>query len=200
MIKNIVFDIGNVLAEFCWEEFLGSFGFSEEVFQKVAKATAMNEDWNELDRGILPVEAVIDLFVENDPSVEKEIRTAFADMTRILKRLDYAIPWIKELKERGYHVYYLSNFFDKVFRECIDTLDFFPYLDGGIMSYTVSLIKPDYAIYQTLFERYGLLPEECVFLDDRMVNCEAARELGMQAIQFGTYEQARTDLEKVLSE
>lgn len=200
MIKNIVFDIGNVLAEFCWEEFYRSFGFSEEVFQKVAKATAMNEDWNELDRGVMPVEAVVDLFVENDPSVEAEIRMALRDFSGILKRLDYAIPWIEDLKGRGYRVYYLSNFFDKVRRECMDTLDFMSHMDGGIMSYTVQLIKPDYLIYEELLKRYDLNPQECVFIDDREVNCQSARELGMTAIQFQNVSQAKEALNQLLSE
>ena len=53
MIKNIVFDIGNVLAGFAWEDFYRSFGYSEEIFEKLADATVRSPFWNEIDRGNL---------------------------------------------------------------------------------------------------------------------------------------------------
>ena len=52
-------------------------------------------------------------------------------------------------------------------------------------------IKPDSGIYQCLLEKYGLRAEECLFFDDREENVAAARELGIQAVQFETYEQAK---------
>ena len=197
MIKNIIFDIGNVLTVFCWEEYFRSFGFSEEVFQKIAGATAQNEAWNEYDRGVLSDEEVVELFIKQAPEVEKEIRMVTANLENILKRCDYAIPWILELKEKGYKVYYLSNFFEKAERECAKALDFIPYTDGGILSYKEKLIKPDAAIYELLMERYGLEAEECVFLDDRADNCEAARKLGWQAICFKSQAQAKEELSKM---
>jgi putative hydrolase of the HAD superfamily len=52
-------------------------------------------------------------------------------------------------------------------------------------------IKPDPGIYQDLLEKYDLRAEECLFFDDREDNVEAARELGIQAVQFESYEQAK---------
>jgi len=51
MIDTIVFDIGNVLAHFCWEDYLVDCGYSQEVIDKVSKATVLSPLWNELDRG-----------------------------------------------------------------------------------------------------------------------------------------------------
>jgi len=194
MIKNIIFDIGNVLTVFCWEKFMKSFGYSEEVFEKIANASARNDAWNEFDRGVLTAEEVVDLFVKNEPSVEKEIRHVFEDIGAILERCDYAIPWILDLKKAGYKVYYLSNFFRKAEVECAGALDFIPYMDGGILSYKEKLIKPDAPIYELLMERYGLEASECVFLDDREINCEGARNVGMKAICFKNQTQAIEEL------
>ena len=62
MVRNVVFDIGNVLAGFCWQEFYKSFGYSEEVFGKLADATVRSTFWNEMDRGKLSDEQLLEGF------------------------------------------------------------------------------------------------------------------------------------------
>ena len=198
MIKNIVFDIGNVLAGFIWEDFYHSFGYSDEIFEKLADATVRSTFWNEMDRGKLTDEELLEGFIRNDPSIEKELREVFQNVNGMIKRYDYAIPWIKELKERGFHVYVISNFAHKAHEECIDALDFLSEVDGGILSYQVQLIKPSPEIYRLLCSRYGLKAEECVFIDDLPKNVEAARKEGMQGIVFENLEQAKKALESVL--
>ncbi|RHO85660.1 hypothetical protein DW061_13955 [Ruminococcus sp. AF42-9BH] len=59
MIKNIIFDIGNVLAAFDWEGNLKKFGFSDEEYEAIADAVYRSEDWNEMDRGVMTTEEVI---------------------------------------------------------------------------------------------------------------------------------------------
>lgn len=198
MIKNIVFDIGNVLAGFIWQDFYHSFGYSDEIFEKLADATVRSTFWNEMDRGKLTDEELLEGFVKNDPSIEKELREVFQNVNGMIKRYDYAIPWIKELKERGFHVYVISNFAHKAHEECIDALDFLSEVDGGILSYQVQLIKPSPEIYRLLCSRYGLKAEECVFIDDLPKNVEAARKEGMHGIVFENLEQAKKALESVL--
>ena len=179
MIKNIVFDIGNVLTYYTWESHIHSFGFSEAVRERVIRATVKSEAWNEFDRGVLNDEEVIGLLVQNDPGVEKEIRRMMENVGGLVSKADYAIPWIQELKGKGYHVYYLSNFSFKAEKECSHALDFMPYMDGGILSCKEKLIKPQPEIYARLLEIYDLIADECVFLDDLDVNVRAAKaEIG----------------------
>ncbi len=184
MIKNIVFDIGNVLAGFAWEDFYRSFGYSEEMFEKLADATVRSPFWNEMDRGKLSDEELLEGFIKNDSSIEKEIREVFENVEEIIQRFDYAIPWIRELKEKGYHIYVISNFSRKAHVECIKALDFLEEIDGEILSYQVKLIKPSPEIYQLLCSKYNLKAEECVFIDDLPKNVEAARKEGMKGLIF----------------
>lgn len=199
MIKNVVFDIGNVLAGFAWKEFYRSFGFSDEIFEKLADATVRSDFWNEMDRGKLTDDQLLEGFIQNDPSIEKEIRQVFADVTDMILRYDYAIPWLRELKERGYRVYYISNFAHKAHVECEKALDFLAEMDGGILSYQDKLIKPDPEIYRLLLSRYGLKAEECVFIDDTEKNILAAQKEGMKGILFHTLEQTKEELNHLLS-
>lgn len=197
MIKNIVFDIGNVLTYYTWNKHIHSFGFPEEICEKVAAATVKSREWAEFDRGVMSTEEVVETLVKNDPEVETEIRRFTSDMSGLVEKADYAIPWIKELKEKGYKVYYLSNFSDKARKECADALDFLSYTDGGILSYQDKMVKPEPEIYKCLLERYQLKAEECVFLDDLEENIEAAKAQGMQGIVFTSKEEAEAGLEKL---
>lgn len=197
MITAIIFDIGNVLVDFCWEEYLDGFPFPANIKRRIAEATVLNDAWNEFDRGFYPEEELVRGFVRNAPDIEKEIRQVFGNIHDMLRRRDYAIPWIQELKAMGMKVYYLSNFSEKAARECADTIDFIPYTDGGILSYEEKIVKPDPKIYRLLLSRYGLIPEQCVFFDDREENCEAARKLGIHGVRFTARENAIEELKKL---
>lgn len=197
MIRNIVFDIGNVLTDFRWKEFLEDKGFDEEMIRRIGKASLHSPVWQELDRGEWDREKLMQEFIKLDPEIERELHIAYDDVHGMVTPRAYTIPWIKELKEKGCRIYYLSNFSYKAHMECAEALDFIPYTDGGILSYQERLIKPDPAIYRLLLERYGLKAEECVFIDDLEVNVEAARAEGFAGIVFRTREQVVEELERL---
>ena len=199
MIKNVVFDIGNVLAVFAWKEFYDNFGYSEEINEKLANATVRSTLWNELDRGKMTDEELLEGFIANDPSIEGQIRQVFEDITNMILRYDYAIPWLKELKGRGYGVYYISNFSHRAHIQCAEALDFLKEMQGGILSYQEKVIKPSPEIYQLFLARYGLKARECVFLDDTPANVEAAQKEGMKGIIFRDLIQAKAELEQLLA-
>lgn len=67
-------------------------------------------------------------------------------------------------------------------------------VDGKVVSGFVNMIKPQPEIYKCLLEKYNLVPSECVFIDDRMDNVEAARQVGINGIQFAGYEAANNEL------
>lgn len=197
MIKNIIFDIGNVLAGFTWRDFFAGFGCDEETIERLAAATVKDPMWNEIDRGAWSDKELLEGFIRNDPSLEKELRRVFENIHGIVVKYDYAIPWVLSLKEAGYRCYYLSNFSRKAHAECADALDFLKYMDGGILSYQDKLIKPDPKIYELLLDRFGLRAEECVFMDDTEKNLLQAEQLGIHTILFLDREQAVTELEKL---
>lgn len=200
MIKAVIFDIGNVLTDFAWQEMYKEKGLGGETFDRVAKATVQSPYWCELDRGIMTFSEVMDKFVSLDSEMEDEIRRVLADMHGIVTGRSYAVPWVCSLKKQGLKVYVLSNFSEKIWKECIDALEFYEFTDGGIISYKEHLIKPDQAVYQLLLERYGLCADECVFIDDLEENVKAARLCGINGIVFKNYEQAKKELNDMLKD
>lgn len=198
MIRNIIFDIGNVLVDFCWQDHIRHCGFQGETADRIGKAMMESPQWAEIDRGVWTMEELLAAFIANDPPLENEIRAVFADLSTLLRERNGSVPWIRSLKAEGYRVYYLSNFSARVEKEAGAELSFLKEMDGGILSYREHLIKPDPAVYRLLMDRYGLLAEESVFLDDTPENVEAARALGMQGIVVESQEQAKDVLREVL--
>lgn len=197
MIKTIIFDIGNVLVDFAWEPFYKSFGFKEEIFERLANATVRSDVWNELDRGEWSMEKIIDAFIANDPGIEEEIRRVFQDTGNILVKREYAIPWIHHLRKLGYQVLYLSNMGEDTHIKCKEALAFMEHMDGGVLSYEFKIVKPDVRIYQALIEKYNVIPEESVFVDDTLKNVIAARELGFCAIHATSHAEVLGEFEKI---
>lgn len=194
MIRNLIFDIGNVLTDFRWKEFLEDKGFDETMIRRIAAASVQTPVWAEMDRGIWTEEQLMAAFVEADPGIETELHQAYDDIRGMVTIRDYTIPLLRELRENGYRLFYLSNFSRKAEVECADSLAFLPYMDGGILSYREKLIKPEPEIYQCLLERYGLAAGECVFVDDVPANVEGAKNQGIPAILFQSKEQMLEDL------
>lgn len=190
MITTLIFDIGNVLAGFTWKEHFASFGYGDDMVERIGRATVKNPVWNEMDRGVMEDEAIIEKFVEADPEIEQDIRKVLGNVASMVVRLDYAVPWIEELKKKGYRTLYLSNFSRKASIECADALDFIPHMDGGILSFEEKVIKPMPEIYQLLIDRYRLVPQECVFMDDTSANLAGAQKFGIHTVHFTSREEA----------
>ena len=77
MIKNIVFDVGNVLVYFRWKELMKELSFSEEIIHKLEKDMINNPYWKEFDRGVMPEEDIINEFKKANQGLEKEIDLFF---------------------------------------------------------------------------------------------------------------------------
>ena len=198
MIKNIIFDVGNVLVSYDPDACMEALGFDEKTRDAVNAAVFRNPIWDESDRGVLSPEELLERFIANAPEYADEIRLARNSAVRMHDLLPYAVDWVKNLKERGYHLYILSNFSKYAQEACAYKMEFLPYMDGVVFSYECKMIKPEPYIYQYLLDTYHLNPDECVFLDDREVNIEAAHKAGMHGIVFRNYEQGSAALEQLL--
>lgn len=196
MIKNIILDVGKVLVEWEPETAFRKLGFDEETSRIVAEATVLSPDWNELDRSALSDEEFLAKFIGKAPEYEKEIRRMWDNIGLPIYQYKYSRPWIQRMKQNGYRVYILSNYPRWTYENTTEALSFLKDVDGAVFSFQVQQIKPEPEIYRSLLEKYGLKPEECVFLDDRQENIDAAAAQGIAGIRFTTYEAAIGALEK----
>ena len=183
-IRNVVFDIGGVLADFRVKEFLAAKGFDGPMIKRILKASIMTPYWGSFERGELTEEEALRGFAGTDPEIEDELRRAYSRVDGMLTGREYAIPLMKALKEAGCGVYYLSNYSRKAYYECGESLSFMPYMDGGMVSFRVGMTKPDPEMYRMFLREYGLEADECIFVDDTAENVDVAEELGFHGIVF----------------
>ena len=198
MIRNIVFDIGMVLLGFDPWSAVRSL-YDEETSKRIMNAIFGTGYWNELDRAVLSEEQILELFYSAEPGLKKEIKHVFDNVDRSVRKQSWPIPLIDGLREKGYGVYYLSNMSEHMIDAGRDAFDFVSHMDGGIFSCHVKMIKPDPGIYKALFDKYGLVPEECLFIDDVPDNIAMAKKLGMKGIVFEDYGHFMADLDKALT-
>lgn len=196
MIKQVVFDIGNVLTDFQWREVLESCGFSKEAKEALARGIFQNALWLEYDRGVMGDEAVTRALRDNCAGYEKEFDCLYEHFTDLVAERAYSAPLLKRLKKNGYGVYILSNYGDTMYRSNAVRFAFLKLADGGIFSYQEKLLKPDPDIYRLLLSRYGLKAEECLFLDDMPANTQGARDVGMEAETVNSEETVMAALKK----
>ncbi len=198
MIKNVIFDIGNVLMSFDGKNY-GATYFKDKAMAKLLQE-AINSFrlWDRCDKGDREVEEVIEEFSKTVKGHEDMAREAVYASLDFVLHVDYAIPWINELHTAGYKVYFLSNYNKYLRDKKPEILDFIPYMDGGVFSCDVQLLKPDRRIYEALLDKYNLAAEECIFLDDREENIAGGCALGMAGIVVESYEQAYSELKRIL--
>ena len=109
MIRTVIFDIGNVLVRFDYMTFIRNLLKDEKAVEHVNNAIWFTGYWNELDRG-QDTDLMLKKMIEKEPDYEEQIRLTFDRVGECIFMEDYAIPWIDELKEKGYQVLYLSNY------------------------------------------------------------------------------------------
>ena len=199
MIRNMVFDIGNVLMDFRWKEYMRSlFGENEALIQTINQGIWHNGCWAAMDKGEMDGAATLRSAVAFAPQYEKEIKLTLDRVAHAFHKFEYSIPWIQELKRMGLNVYYLSNYSAFSVAANPDVLNFIPYMDGGVFSFEVKAVKPEPEIYRCLCEKFGLKPEECLFTDDVPANVKGAQACGFQGIVFEGYEKTYPLIMKAL--
>ena len=189
MKKTVIFDIGNVLIRFRWIDFIHELFDDEEVIRGVEDAMWMTGLWTELDRGIVREDLILEDILSRRPEHAEAIRKTFDNIGKAVERCDYAVPWVRSIKAAGHQVLFLSNYSDILRRSNEDVLNFLQYMDGGIFSCDVGMIKPDPSIFQRLCDEYELNPRSCLFVDDNKANVRAANAFGLPAVRFKDYEQ-----------
>lgn len=182
MVKNVIFDIGNVLLNYNPEEYLKTKIKAADKVLEIHKQVFQSEEWAMLDRGTLTEKEAIDIIANRNKKNDSFIKLAFENWYELLTPIEASVEILKELKNAKYKVYFLSNFHLLAFKEVKRKFEFFKLFDGGVVSYEEKLIKPEEDIYKRIIEKYELKPEESIFIDDVQANIEEAKKLNFNTI------------------
>ena len=184
MIRNIVFDMGNVIIRFDRDAFIDRFGVTEEERKILLREIFLSPEWVMMDRGTLTDEQAADILCPRVPEHLRDIaRKLIGFWDRPIIEVEGIYPLIEELKSKGYGIYLLSNASCRQpdYWQRVPASRFF---DGTLISYSVKLVKPMPEIYEKFFETFSLKREECFFIDDSPANIEASLYVGMPGAVF----------------
>lgn len=187
MIKNIVFDVGNVIARYEPEKMLSGFCLTPDEIEECMKYVFRTKYWADADRGLGWHDEVLLPCIEKlSPKCAdtvKEICFPHDFEQKYMPAIEGMDGVLKNLKDRGYKLYVLSNF-GFGFHNFAPHIKAFAYCDGLFPSCDYLLLKPEREIYEKFFEVFSLNPSECLFIDDTLANIEGGRNCGMDGIQF----------------
>jgi putative hydrolase of the HAD superfamily len=206
MRRALISDFGGVLTSPLQDGFLAYQEESGVSLENLGRAMARaSEEHGEhplfvLERGEISAR-------EFRARIEPHLEDGF-DLTRLstlyFERMQpnrAMIEFVRELRGRGLRTALLTNNvreWEPLWRAKLPEID--ELFEVVVDSAFVGLRKPDPAIYELTLARLGLAGEECVFVDDLEVNCEAARGLGMTAVRFERAEQAIPELRSALAD
>ncbi|MBB6479233.1 HAD family hydrolase [Spirochaeta isovalerica] len=198
MIKNIIFDLGNVLIDFQPYSYLVSQGCSTAEADFLYEEIFRSAEWVELDRGTISAKQAIEAIKKRNPGQEILI-DRFSDFMPILTQIEENTVLLDDLKSEGYRLFYLTNYHEELFSRTKEAYSFFDHFEGGVVSAHVKKIKPDPEIFTILLGKHNLIPEETLFIDDSLANAEAAEKLGMEVIHLEKPEMLKEELNSRLS-
>ena len=200
MIKNIISDIGNVLYEFDTNGFLLKY-IDEDDRDSFFKNTFGDKNWNLMDKGEMSFEDSRKYFIDKCPKYKDVLNKLFDSfLTLCLNKHHNNISLLKEYKDRGYNIYYLSNMPSETFEALRKETDFFDNTCvGGVVSAHINMIKPNRDIYEYFLNKFNLNGCDCLFIDDNIKNVNAASEVGINAAELKRIDDMHTILKEILN-
>jgi 2-haloacid dehalogenase len=198
-MKNIIFDLGNVLIK--WDPnvvYKRYFANNMAKMRRFYKETEIYQANAQMDRGRPFQEALAELS-NKFPHYHEPIhlwKTAWLDM--VGGPINDSIKILKSLYFDNYQLYALTNFAAETFFTHIRHNKRYAFLNcfrDIVVSGVEHVIKPELEIYKILLERNKLDPENCIFIDDTQINLLPAQNLGMTTIKFISPEQLKDQLE-----
>ena len=191
-IKNVVFDMGQVLLRFDRDRVIGRLGLPKEDEKTLMNEVFLSKEWELMDWGETTDEAAAESICARLPArLHEPVRQIVLHWDEPIEPVPGMAELVGELKRAGYGVYLLSNASHRQpeYWARVPGAELF---DGGVISAEIGYVKPEREIYQALLERYGLKAEECFFVDDTPLNVVGAMRCGMDGAVFhGNMEELR---------
>ena len=194
---NVVFDLGGVVLS--WDPVKLAAQVCEDPGEKEKLYTGFfsHPDWLELDRGVLNRDAAITRGADRMGISRKKISDFLGRVPSSLVSIEDTIELVRQVKEAGHKLFILSNMHTASIDYLEKRYSFFDLFDGQVISCRIQMVKPEAEIYQYLLEEHNLEAENTVFIDDTVINLQAASKFGMKTILFESPSQCEEELRRI---
>ena len=181
MIKNIIFDLGNIIINGTHSSIIKQYAKDEEEKEFIENKFLKAPEWNLLDTGIITNDdAIVEIQKRTNKRFHKLIEITLHEWYKKLTVNKDIVDIARKLKVKNYKLYVLSNMAKATYKYIKET-DFFEFCEGVVISAYENIKKPDEKIFKILLDRYNLNAMECLFIDDDDTNKSyiTAKKLGI---------------------
>ena len=195
VIKNVVFDVGNVLVP--WDPAgieRKAFGEGRVEAEGFVPPLRGNPTWLAVNRGELSLEEAKAVYVAEQGFTPQEIDALWEALYAAFPLITETRAMMDELKAAGYRLFAITDNVHEIVAQLKRDYDFFDMFEVAAVSAELGFLKPDPRIYRWLLETGGIEAGESVFLDDVQRNVDGAKAVGMEACLFTTAAKARENL------
>ena len=183
-LTTVVFDLGGVLID--WDPrhlYRQLFDDPDEMESFLAEVTTA--EWNAHQDAGRPWAEAVEMLVAEHPEKRELIEAFHRRWPEMLAgEIPGSVAVLADLRAAGVRLVALSNWSAEMFPVALERFDFLAWFEGIVISGDVGVNKPDRRIFEHLAQRFGVAPQQTVFVDDSAANIDTARELGFCALQF----------------
>ena len=197
-ITNTVFDLGAVLLHWSPEQIAAEFVSDREQQQLLLDQVFHHRDWQRLDLGEINEAQAIQCFADNTGLPRSQIVKLIAFIKEFLVPKPETVELLQELRDRGHRIFCLSNICTEIYQHVAARYPFFREFEDVIVSAEVKLAKPDPEIFRYMLQRFGIRPEQTLFIDDMPANVQSAARLGIRTVRFTEISDCRRAIRHII--
>jgi len=197
-VRNVIFDLGGVVLDWNPDRILESYYADPESRAVMKTELFLHADWIQMDRGMVTEPEALARLQRRTNRPERELAGLFDAIRGSLEPKADTVALLQNLVRRQVPLYCLSNMAASTFAYLRERHAFWDAFQGIVISGEVKMMKPEREIFEYLLGRYGLSPEETVFVDDSAPNIEAAQAIGLSTIWFRDARRCEIELEQLL--
>ncbi|MBE6664041.1 MAG: HAD family phosphatase [Ruminococcaceae bacterium] len=200
-IKNVIFDFGQVLVHFEPSYMVGAYVSDNDDKALLEEVVFDRLYWDKLDKGTISNEETMSLIKERLPERLWDVADKiYYNWIYNIPEIDGMSELLSHLKnEHGVRLFLLSNI-SNYFASHSMEIPILKKLDGLVMSAPIGIVKPSYEIFDHICKKYDIVPNEAIFVDDRVDNIEGAIAYGINGYVFdGDSEKLKVYLDGILT-
>jgi len=198
VIKNVIFDVGNVFVQWSPTEIVDRcFDLRNGTDENLQRAEALFRSplWRSLNRGELTQQEAEQAYQAQFGFSAEQTRMLFFHIMDHQVLIDGTEEIARRLRNSGYRVFALTDNVLEIVAHLKSRHQFWTVFEGAVVSAEIGMLKPDPVIFRHAIEKFNLMAAETVFFDDVMANVDGASSIGMKARLFTTPTRCVEDLQ-----
>ena len=196
--ETVIFDLGGVLID--WNpDYVYRTIFNDETKMREFYSEICTSEWNEEQDAGRGLKEATEELVARFPREEKNIRAYYDRWEEMLKgEIEGTVQVLEKIKEKNeVKLYALTNWSAETFPVALKRFPFLQWFDGRLVSGEERMRKPYKEIYELLLNRFDILADTAVYIDDNERNLKPPREMGLHTILFKSPSQLEEELKEL---